>query len=89
MRILAIAAAAVVGLSFVAVGDADAKRKGKCVLAGGQGTGIDQGVARSMAKQALDQGISAKKLKARGKISYKCSGGPILPTCTASQRACR
>ncbi|MGE0628729.1 MAG: hypothetical protein AB7O43_12960 [Hyphomicrobiaceae bacterium] len=89
MRILAIAAAAAIGLSLVAAVDVQAKSKAKCVRAGGQGTGIEEGIAKAMAKEALGQSIAAGKMKARGKIAYKCSGGPLLPTCTATQRACK
>ena len=86
---LTMAAAAVVALSVGAAGVADAKRAAKCVNAGGQGTGLEMETAKMMAKESLHQALANHKWKGKGKISYKCTGGPVMPTCTARQRACK
>jgi hypothetical protein len=44
-------------------------------------------MAKEMAKMNLAAGLDEKKMKAKGKVSYKCSG-PFMSECKASQRAC-
>ena len=44
-------------------------------------------MAKDMAKMNLAAGLEEKKMKAKGKVSYKCSG-PFMSECKASQRAC-
>lgn len=95
MRFAYLGAAAVIGVGLVlSAGEpADAAKAGKggksCVMAGGQGTGLGQEIAKSMATAALSQSLAKGGLKAAGKVSTKCDNNPVVTTCTASQRACK
>jgi hypothetical protein len=59
----------------------------KCGKATASGVGLGPEMAKEMAKMNLSAGLEAKKLKAKGKVSYACSG-PFMSECKASQRAC-
>ena len=85
VRVLVIAAfaAAVVGAGLVTRADA------ACVKAGGEGTGLGEQIAKTMADAALAEAIKSYGGKASGKASYKCSTTLVLSTCTATQRACK
>ena len=81
--VLATAAVVFVG-GFVSTG-----AEAKCVRAGAQATMITEELAKYSATMVLKNSIAMKKgAKARGPVVVKCSGGPILPTCTARQRVC-
>ena len=68
-------------LALLAVSPADAK----CGMTSASGVGLGEEMAKEMAKMNLQAGIADKKMKAKGKVSYKCAG-PF--ECKASQRAC-
>jgi hypothetical protein len=59
----------------------------KCGKATASGVGLGPDMAKEMAKANLTMGLEAKKMKGKGKVSYKCSG-PLMAECKASQRAC-
>jgi hypothetical protein len=61
----------------------------KCVLAGGQGTGITPDIAKSMSTIALGNAITNMGAKARGKVSTTCEMALVVSTCTSRQRACK
>jgi len=85
IRILVVAAfaAAIVGAGFVTRADA------ACVKAGGEGTGLGEPIAKTMADAALANSIKSYGGKASGKASYKCNMTLVLTTCTATQKACK
>lgn len=83
---LAITALAAAPLLAIAASPSLAK---KCVLAGGQGTGVTNDVAKFMATAALNNSISGAGLKAAGQISYDCKYELVVSSCTAKQRACK
>lgn len=95
MRLIQLGAAIAAGLGLVlsagAPADAAKARKGakSCVMAGGQGTGLGQEIAKTMASAALSQVLSKGGMKGSGKVTTKCDNNPIVTTCTASQRACK
>lgn len=60
----------------------------KCVRVGAQATMLTADLAKYSATVVLKNSIALKGAKARGPVVVKCSGEPILPTCTARQRAC-
>lgn len=80
---IALGACAVVAFAFAAGTQAQAK----CTKASATGGGLGPEMAREMAKMNLDMAIAAKSMKARGKVSYKCSM-PFMSECVASRRAC-
>lgn len=83
-HVLGLAVAATVVLS--AAGDAfAAKKPGKCVLAGGTGSGLTPEIAKMMAGDALKSSIGSKK--ASGKVKMTCKT-ELLTECKATQRAC-
>jgi len=59
----------------------------KCGKASASGLGLGEDMAKEMAKMNLAAGLEEKKMKAKGKVTYKCSG-PFMSECKASQRAC-
>jgi hypothetical protein len=59
----------------------------KCGKASASGIGLGPEMAKEMAKMNLAAGLEEKKMKAKGKVSYSCSG-PFMSECKASQRAC-
>jgi hypothetical protein len=59
----------------------------KCGKATASGVGLGPEMAKEMAKMNLSAGLEEKKMKARGKVRYACSG-PFMSECKASQRAC-
>lgn len=61
----------------------------KCVMAGGQGTGITTDVAKFMATAALNNSIAGAGLKAAGEVKYDCKYEVVVSNCTAKQRACK
>jgi hypothetical protein len=61
----------------------------KCVLAGGQGTGITPEIATNMSKIALGNAITNMGSKASGKVATKCETTLVVSTCTSRQRACK
>jgi hypothetical protein len=82
----ALGAAALFTSGMAIVTPAEAKR---CIMAGGQGTGLTPDLARTMAAAALGQSIASYGLRAAGKISVSCDGNIIMATCSAKQRACK
>lgn len=90
MKIAAVAAAAVIAGSLAMSDEAEARKKArKCFLAGGDGTGITQQLARTNAKTALDNLIASRKSKGTGQVKYDCkSAMGVLQQCSATQRAC-
>ena len=81
--VLATAAAFVVGGVMSAPADA------KCVRAGGQATMITADLSKFMAEAALKNSIAGMGAKPVGPIVMKCTGGEVLPTCVAKQKACK
>jgi len=65
-----------------------AEAKAKCVRAGAQATMLTEDLAKFSATTTLQTSISLKGQKGVGPIAMKCTGGPVLPTCVARQRAC-
>ncbi len=61
----------------------------KCVLAGGQGTGITPEIAKNLAGIALNTSITGMGAKAKGKVSTKCETVLVISNCTSRQRACK
>jgi hypothetical protein len=60
----------------------------KCVRAGAQATMLTEDLAKYSATTVLKNSIALKKAKPKGPVVVKCSGGPVLPTCTARQVVC-
>ena len=65
-----------------------ADARAKCVRAGAQATMLTEDLAKLSATTTLQTSISLKGQKGVGPIAVKCTGGPVLPTCVARQRAC-
>jgi hypothetical protein len=85
MKSLVIAAIAVASaVAFAAPASA-----AKCVLAGGQGTGITPDIAKTMSTIALGNAVKNMGAKASGKVATKCETTLIVSTCTSRQRACK
>lgn len=86
------AAIAAFGL-MAAVGGAEAAKKkpGKCVIAGGQGTGLGVDLSKQMAADGLKDALNSGGMKGVGKITYKCDTAAtvVVTSCTARQRACK
>ncbi|MFM1813420.1 MAG: hypothetical protein RLZ98_115 [Pseudomonadota bacterium] len=82
------AAVAVIALGsvFAVTGAAHAK---KCVLAGGEGTGVTQDVATFMANAALKQSMQKLGVKPSGKAKVSCKTDLVITTCVAKQRGCK
>jgi signal recognition particle receptor subunit beta len=74
--------------AFIIAGSMQASAA-KCVLAGGQGTGVTPEIATTMSKIALGTSISNMSAKAKGKVATKCESLPLISTCTSRQRACK
>lgn len=70
---------------FVTLAMVSSAADARCTRASASGVGLGEAMAKEMAKMNLDAGLAAKKQKARGKVSYKCSG-PF--ECKATVRAC-
>jgi len=85
LRVLAVAAfaAAIVGAGLTTRAEA------ACVKVGGEGTGLGEQLAKTMADAALANAIKSYGGKASGKTSYKCAMAFVLTTCTATQKACK
>jgi hypothetical protein len=66
---------------------AGAPAEAKCGKASASGVGLGPEMAKEMAKMNLAAGLDEKKMNAKGKVSYSCSG-PFMSECKASQRAC-
>lgn len=81
-------AAAIAAVMLVAVSGPVAA-KGKCVLAGGEGSNVLPDVAKFMADAALKNSIAANGWKAAGKIKQTCKTEVLLTTCVSQQRACK
>lgn len=75
-------------LAFVVAG-MSAAAEAKCVLAGGEGTGMLQDFASFMAKAALKNSISGMGATAQGQAKVSCKTDSLMTTCTARQRACK
>lgn len=73
---------------FVAIGSVQASAA-KCVMAGGQGTGITPEIAKSLSAIALNTSISNMSAKAKGKVATTCETTLVVSTCTSRQRACK
>lgn len=80
---IALGGCALAALVLVSGGPAEAK----CGKASASGVGLGPEMAKEMAKMNLAAGLADKKMKAKGKVSYACSG-PFMSECKASQRAC-
>jgi hypothetical protein len=80
---IALGGCALAALVLASGGPAEAK----CGKASASGVGLGPEMAKEMAKMNLAAGLDEKKMKAKGKVSYKCSG-PFMSECKASQRAC-
>ena len=90
-RIIRIAtfAAAAASLSTIA-GVATAAAKGDCVRAGGTATILpSNGVATFMAEAALKNSIAAQGRTKVGPTRVSCDPAALVPTCTATAKACR
>ena len=85
LRTTAIIAAGA-GMLLVATESGEAAKV--CVMAGGQGTGVGEQIAKNMADIALKQKLDQGGWKPEGKSSYKCDTNSIITTCTVSQKAC-
>jgi hypothetical protein len=81
-------AAAIAALMLVAL-SAPVAAKGKCVLAGGEGSNVLPDVAKFMADAALKNSIAANGWKASGKVKQTCKTDVVLTTCVSQQRACK
>jgi hypothetical protein len=66
---------------------AAAPAEAKCGKASASGVGLGPEMAKEMAKMNLAASLEAKKMKARGKVAYSCSG-PLMSECRATRRAC-
>lgn len=87
---LATAGIAAAALVFTIAGAANAAKAPKsCVMAGGQGTGLGEAIAKTMAANALAEVLSKGGMKGSGKVTTKCDNNPVVTTCTSSQRACK
>ncbi len=60
----------------------------KCVRAGATATMLTEDLAKYSATTVLKNSTALKGKKPRGAITVKCTGGPVLPTCTARQLVC-
>ncbi len=78
----------VVAAAFLVAGSMQASAA-KCVMAGGQGTGITPEIAKNMAGIALNTSITNMGAKAKGKVSTTCETALVISTCTSRQRACK
>ena len=74
--------------AFVAFGSVQASAA-KCVMAGGQGTGITPEIAKSLSGIALNTSIANMSAKAKGKVATTCETTLVVSTCTSRQRACK
>lgn len=81
-------AAAIAAVMLVAVSGPVAA-KGKCVLAGGEGSNVLPDVAKFMADAALKNSIAAHGWTASGKVKQTCKTDVVLTTCVSQQRACK
>lgn len=81
-------AALAVAVSAGGLMTSQAEAKAKCVRAGAQATMLTEDLAKFSATTTLQTSISLKGQKGVGPIAMKCTGGPVLPTCVARQRAC-
>lgn len=75
-------------LAFAVTG-LSAAAEAKCVLAGGEGTGVVQDFASFMAKAALKNSIAGMGATAKGTAKVVCKTDSLITTCTARQRACK
>lgn len=91
VKLSAFAVAAGMAALLMVPADAEAKRKRQqCFAAAGDGTAITADLARTNAKQALDNVVSKQKAKAAGKVKYECTTtAAIVNNCRATQRACK
>jgi hypothetical protein len=80
---IALGGCALAALVLFAGTPADAK----CARVTATGVGIGEQMAKDMAKMNLEFGIADKKMKGKGKVTYKCTA-PLASECKASQRAC-
>ncbi len=87
-RIHRLVAVAFAAAPLVAVAATPSLAK-KCVMAGGEGTGVTTDVAKFMATAALNNSIAGAGLKAAGDIKYDCKYEVVVSNCTAKQRACK
>jgi hypothetical protein len=78
----------IVAAAFVAGGSMQVSAA-KCVLAGGQGTGITPEIATTMSTIALGNAVKNMGAKVSGKVATKCETTLIVSTCTSRQRACK
>lgn len=74
--------------AFVVMGSVQASAA-KCVMAGGQGTGVTPEIAKSLSAIALNTSISNMGAKAKGKVATACQTTLVVSTCTSRQRACK
>lgn len=79
--------ATIAAASVLLAASGGAEAKGKCVMAGGEGSGVIPDVAKFMATAALGNAIKAHGWKAQGPVKVDCKSG-LVTTCTARQKAC-
>ena len=91
-RIVSMTAAgiAVIGLALLGgAAQAQDKKAGKCVLAGGEATMITGDLARFMANAALNNSIKGMNATASGAVKMDCKDAFASVYCKATQRACK
>ncbi len=60
----------------------------KCYLVTATGYGLGKDMASDVARQYLRGSLSRKRLRARGRMTVKCSGDAPFNQCKATQKAC-
>lgn len=73
---------------FIAISSVQASAA-KCVMAGGEGTGVTPEIAKSLSAIALNTSITNMSAKAKGKVATTCQTTLVVSTCTSRQRACK
>lgn len=89
MSIVRKSAAAVVVAVAVAAFAGPVAAKGKCVMAGGEGSNVLPDVAKFMADAALKNSMTAGGLKPSGKVKQNCKTDVVMTTCVSKQKACK
>lgn len=89
MSIVTKFAAAALAVVVAAAVTGPVAAKGKCVMAGGEGSNVLPDVAKFMADAALKNSISAGGLKPAGKVKQTCKTDVVMTTCVSKQKACK
>jgi hypothetical protein len=88
IRMMSLGAAT--ALLVMAAGIGPAAAKGDCVKAGGTATIMpNNDVATFMAEAALKNSIAAQGRTKVGPTKVVCDGAALVPTCTATAKACK